>query len=186
MYFTLEALQAEDGDALILHFGDRERPRFFLIDGGPTRSGYEAVIRKRLSAIQQKCAPPGKPLTIDMMMVSHIDADHIEGLLCLTDELVAQSATARAIRSAKSSPSGSTASMRRSATATRKFSRGSPPRRPRSRRSLRGRAAPSCRRNCTTSMPTRRPSSPACPRAGSCGKMPNSCGSNPMRRSRGW
>ena len=88
MYFTLEAMQAEDGDSLILHFGDAARPRFFLIDGGPTRTGYEQVIRKRLEAIQQKWAPPRKPLTIDMMMVSHIDADHIEGLLCLTEELL--------------------------------------------------------------------------------------------------
>ncbi len=88
MYFTLEAMQAEDGDSLILHFGDADNPRFFLIDGGPTKTGYEQVIRKRLAAIQKKWAPPGKPLTIDMVMVSHIDADHIAGLLYLTEELL--------------------------------------------------------------------------------------------------
>lgn len=88
MYFTLEAMQAEDGDSLILHYGDPEQPRFFLIDGGPTKTGYEQVIRKRLEALKAQWAPPGRPLTIDMMMVSHIDADHIGGLLYLTEQLL--------------------------------------------------------------------------------------------------
>ena len=101
MFFTLEAMQAEDGDALILHFGDAARPRFFLIDGGPTKTGYEQVIRKRLETIRRRWAPPGKPLTIDMMMVSHIDADHIEGLRYLTEELLERKRSGAADRLCK-------------------------------------------------------------------------------------
>ena len=32
--FTLEALQAKHGDALLLHYGDAASPRLIVIDGG--------------------------------------------------------------------------------------------------------------------------------------------------------
>jgi hypothetical protein len=36
MLFSLEALDAKKGDALILHFGESSaRPQFIVIDGGP-------------------------------------------------------------------------------------------------------------------------------------------------------
>ena len=33
--FTLEALQAAHGDALLLHYGTLDNPRLIVIDGGP-------------------------------------------------------------------------------------------------------------------------------------------------------
>ena len=52
MIFTLEALKADNGDSLILHYGESDAPRFILIDGGPNQSGYRKVIRKRLNQLK--------------------------------------------------------------------------------------------------------------------------------------
>jgi hypothetical protein len=86
MYFTLEALQAEYGDSLLLHFGEAGSPGLIVIDGGP-RGVYAKTLKGRLAAI--KAARVGaESLPIELMMVSHIDDDHIHGILDLFDELV--------------------------------------------------------------------------------------------------
>ena len=53
MIFTLEALEAEQGDSLILHYGRTDRPRFIIIDGGPD-GVYESSLRPRLEELQQR------------------------------------------------------------------------------------------------------------------------------------
>lgn len=87
MIFTLEALNAANGDSLILHYGDPADPRFVLIDGGPTSSGYRNVILPRLTQIKDRFSDDA-PLSLEMMMVSHIDDDHIDGLLALTADML--------------------------------------------------------------------------------------------------
>ena len=82
--FTLEALEAKYGDALLLHYGDDTDPRLIVIDGGPA-SVYGDALRPRLDQIQQKRG--GGQLEIRMLMVSHIDLDHINGVLKLTQAL---------------------------------------------------------------------------------------------------
>ena len=82
--FTLEALDAKYGDSLLLHYGDVGDPRLIVIDGGPT-SVYADALRPRLDEIQQKRG--GGQLEIRMLMVSHIDLDHINGVLKLTEAL---------------------------------------------------------------------------------------------------
>ena len=82
--FTLEALDARYGDSLLLHYGDVTDPRLIVIDGGPT-SVYADALRPRLDEIQQKRG--GGQLEIRMLMVSHIDLDHINGVLKLTEAL---------------------------------------------------------------------------------------------------
>lgn len=82
--FTLEALEAKYGDSLLLHYGDAGDPRLIVIDGGPA-TVYGDALRPRLDAIQQ--ARGGGQLEIRMLMVSHIDLDHINGVLKLTDAL---------------------------------------------------------------------------------------------------
>ena len=82
--FTLEALQAAHGDSLILHYGPVAKPRFIVIDGGP-RGIFKASLGPRLKAIQ--AARGGGVLEIRMLMVSHIDDDHITGVLDLTKTL---------------------------------------------------------------------------------------------------
>ena len=82
--FTLEALNAKYGDSLLLHYGDAADPRLIVIDGGPA-TVYGDALRPRLDAIQQ--ARGGGQLEIRMLMVSHIDLDHINGVLKLTEAL---------------------------------------------------------------------------------------------------
>lgn len=86
MIFTLEALQAKHGDCLILHYGRSERPRFIVIDGGPA-GVYKASLRPRLDVVK-KAWHPDEALPLQMLMVSHIDDDHLHGVLDLTTSLV--------------------------------------------------------------------------------------------------
>ncbi len=85
MLFTLEALQAERGDALLLYYGPSNRPHLVVIDGGP-KGVYRASLRPRLSELRSRLAPDGE-LAIELLMVSHIDDDHIQGVVDLMREL---------------------------------------------------------------------------------------------------
>ncbi len=85
-YFTLEALQAEHGDSLMLHFGKAAKPGLIVIDGGPS-GVYTKTLKARLAALKAACSPDDS-LNIPLMMVSHIDDDHIHGILDLLNELV--------------------------------------------------------------------------------------------------
>lgn len=79
--FRLEVLPARHGDALLLHFG---AGKLAVIDGGPA-TVYRNALKPRLDAIRlERGIPAGRPLDIELMLVSHIDADHITGLLELT------------------------------------------------------------------------------------------------------
>jgi hypothetical protein len=78
MAFMLEALDAKHGDALLLHWGD---DRLIVIDGGPS-GVFAKTLRPRLEAIRAE--RDVETLAIRMLMVSHIDDDHIHGVLDLT------------------------------------------------------------------------------------------------------
>lgn len=80
----LEALRARFGDALLLHYGTEKQPRLAVIDGGPP-GVYNDALEPRLLEIRQSRSK--KPLEIDLMMVSHIDRDHIAGILELVRNL---------------------------------------------------------------------------------------------------
>ena len=82
--FTLEALEAKHGDSLLLHYGSLDAPRLIVIDGGP-RGVYKGSLRPRLHEIRQNLG--GGQLEIRMVMVSHIDDDHIAGVLEFVGEL---------------------------------------------------------------------------------------------------
>ncbi len=86
MYFTLEALQAKHGDSLLLHYGKESKPKLIVIDGGPA-GVFTKSLRPRLDQIKAARTPDG-PLPIRMLMVSHLDDDHINGVLKLSDALV--------------------------------------------------------------------------------------------------
>jgi len=86
MLFTLEALEAQNGDCLILHYGLPNRPRFIVIDGGP-KGVYEGSLKPRLAALKHKWSP-NEVLPIEMVMVSHLDSDHIRGVLDWTEDLL--------------------------------------------------------------------------------------------------
>jgi ribonuclease BN (tRNA processing enzyme) len=72
----LEALQANDGDCLLLHFGSATKPSLVLIDGG-SAGAYRDVLARRLDQLRSN-----KPiLDLRLVVVSHIDADHITGIV---------------------------------------------------------------------------------------------------------
>jgi hypothetical protein len=73
--FKLHVVQAQFGDALILEFGDGTKRRYILIDGGPPDN-----FKNDLDAALQSIVPTKK---LDLVVLSHIDNDHIIGLLDL-------------------------------------------------------------------------------------------------------
>jgi len=86
MIFSLEALQAFHGDSLLLHAGSTAEPVLLLIDGGPSRT-WETSLRPRLEQLRAERAGDGA-LQIDLAMVSHIDSDHVAGMVDFLGELV--------------------------------------------------------------------------------------------------
>ncbi len=87
LLFSLEAFQADHGDALLLHFGPSDAPRWILIDGGPTPNVYRDTIKPRLQMLRDQFVDEGDALPLEMVMVSHIDDDHIVGIQALMKDL---------------------------------------------------------------------------------------------------
>ena len=77
--FVVEALKALHGDALLLHGTNT----LFMIDGGPSKV-YDRTLKTRLKSL----GSASQAAKVDLLMVSHIDDDHINGVLDLTSELV--------------------------------------------------------------------------------------------------
>jgi hypothetical protein len=86
MYFSLDVRRARKGDCLLLHYGSSKNPGLVMIDGGP-KAVYSPHLRPRLEEIRKKRAKGNNPLQVDLLMVSHVDDDHIQGILDLTREL---------------------------------------------------------------------------------------------------
>ena len=87
MLFSLDVIRARKGDCLILHYGSEDDPRLMLIDGGP-RGVYAPHLKPRLEKIkQERGLEKNDPLPVDLLMVSHVDDDHIQGILDLTRDL---------------------------------------------------------------------------------------------------
>ncbi len=99
MIFSLDVRRARKGDCLLLHFGTEQKPGLVLIDGGPS-SVYKPHLRPRLLQIRKaRKVTAQQPLTVDLLMVSHVDDDHVRGILDLTAELIAtQGGTAPLLR----------------------------------------------------------------------------------------
>lgn len=73
-----EALPARFGDCLLLHAPHGAGRKLMVIDGGPG-TVFKDSLAVRLKAFVQ----PGKTLNIDSVMISHVDADHIVGVIGL-------------------------------------------------------------------------------------------------------
>ncbi|MEZ5935490.1 MAG: hypothetical protein R3F54_26945 [Alphaproteobacteria bacterium] len=82
---TLDVLRARYGDCLMLHHGSRRRQRHVLIDGGPSHV-FQRYLRPRLEALRAESGGD-EPLPLDLVMVSHIDEDHIKGVLDLFKDI---------------------------------------------------------------------------------------------------
>jgi hypothetical protein len=95
MIFTLEALEAKHGDALLLHYGNKRPTNLIVIDGGPA-GVYNHSLRPRLDILKEQNSPD-KPLPIRLAMVSHLDDDHVNGIQALTDDLLRKQASEQEI-----------------------------------------------------------------------------------------
>lgn len=73
--FDLELFPARDGDALILTWGDEAAPHRMLIDCG--REGTWKAIKAACHAL------PEAERTFELLVVTHIDSDHIAGILSM-------------------------------------------------------------------------------------------------------
>lgn len=69
----IEMLPAAQGDCLWIEYGSRADPRRLLIDGGTTGS-----IKPLLEKV--RALPPGRR-RLELLVVTHVDADHIAGVL---------------------------------------------------------------------------------------------------------
>jgi hypothetical protein len=83
--FGLRVVQAEFGDCLILEAGGGSARKFVLVDGGPDLI-YERHLRAELKAIT---AAGG---SLELVILSHVDEDHVLGLLAFLAELRNQAA----------------------------------------------------------------------------------------------
>ena len=107
MIFSLEAMQAFNGDCLLLHGGTAERSatrahrRRADADLGPS-------LKPRFEELRGAVARR-RPLRIDLAMISHIDDDHVAGMVAFTAYLISQ----RARRRPSSSPDAVAQQLRR-------------------------------------------------------------------------
>jgi hypothetical protein len=92
MRFSLDVIRARKGDCLMVHYGTKAQPRLMMIDGGPS-SVYKPHLRPRIAQIRTaRGLDDNTSLPVDVLMVSHLDDDHIKGVLDLTKELRTQKA----------------------------------------------------------------------------------------------
>jgi beta-lactamase superfamily II metal-dependent hydrolase len=76
--FRITMLPAQDGDSLLVELGPASSPFRMLIDGG--RSRAVGAIRTLLAGLPPRATP-----LVDVLVLTHVDADHIEGLLEVLD-----------------------------------------------------------------------------------------------------
>jgi len=69
----IEMLPAAQGDCLWIEYGSKTKPRRILIDGGTTGSIKPLVERVK--------ALPAGDRRFELLVVTHVDADHIAGVL---------------------------------------------------------------------------------------------------------
>lgn len=87
MIFSLDVIRARKGDCLMVHYGSEDDPHLVMIDGGP-RGVYAPHLKPRIEQIRKDRGLNKKEsLTVDLLMVSHVDDDHIQGILDLTREM---------------------------------------------------------------------------------------------------
>ncbi len=81
----LKVIQAEFGDCFVLQYGSETNPRYILIDGGP-----DGIFKDHLQAELTKISERGGKL--DIVILSHVDNDHLVGVLDLLAEMEKQDA----------------------------------------------------------------------------------------------
>lgn len=80
--FRIEMLPAQRGDALWITYGTGEDQHHVLVDAGPQETIPTLVpeLERRIRAI------PGDTDRVELLVVTHIDADHIQGVVSLLSD----------------------------------------------------------------------------------------------------
>lgn len=78
--FNLRIVQADFGDSFILEYGSPANPRHMLIDGGP-EDVYADHLRHEIEYVSNSGG------RLDLVAISHVDRDHIIGVMELFAEL---------------------------------------------------------------------------------------------------
>ncbi len=73
--FSIEMLQANYGDAIWLEYGPADSPNVVLID-----CGFKSTYREIIKRIEER------DLTLELLILSHIDEDHIKGAIPLLQD----------------------------------------------------------------------------------------------------
>lgn len=74
--FTVTALPASFGDCLWIEYGSKDAPNVILIDAGPS---VPKPLKSRLEALHARGG------FLELVVVTHVDADHIAGMLTLLE-----------------------------------------------------------------------------------------------------
>ena len=72
--FEILSIQADNGDSLFVSYGECNRARHLLIDGG-TAETYDNLIKVL------KAHRSGERLRLDALVITHYDLDHIQGII---------------------------------------------------------------------------------------------------------
>lgn len=72
----IEMMPASYGDCLLVHYGTEAEPHRVLIDGG---------LEGNWKKLKDRLAEFGAPCALDLLVITHIDADHIGGVVKLLE-----------------------------------------------------------------------------------------------------
>lgn len=76
---NIKVLPANCGDSILISFKDDKEVKNILVDGGVGKV-YEDILKEEISTVQKK----GE--SIDLLIVTHIDNDHINGIIKLIED----------------------------------------------------------------------------------------------------
>lgn len=85
--YRIHLLPAEYGDAIVVEYGETQPPKRILIDAGTGTNVSYAAVRDRIAEIAKGDG------VFELLVVTHIDLDHIGGVLPLLDEAKAMGLT---------------------------------------------------------------------------------------------
>lgn len=80
---SIEMLPVEHGDSLLVTYGDPDAPHHVLIDGGPYFVYRDSTFLERKTLLHRAQTPAEQGNQLKLVVVIHIDADHIEGIVKL-------------------------------------------------------------------------------------------------------
>jgi hypothetical protein len=82
---SVELINAGAGESILVHYGTPDEVRLLMINGGP-RASYRQFVERRLEELKDRRLD-GEPVPIELFVVGDRDADKIDGLLRLLEQV---------------------------------------------------------------------------------------------------